>query len=135
MQRASNGYAVKDQDRVVLDTVRSYRHAMREFAGMTNLEVWYARLEVEPLLKRVRSRSSSRSRSSGPSARWRRRSTRDSMSAFSKLTQSVNGRAEIVDESPLIVPLRVLLPETEAGEWFEWLRQRVRAVPASRFRP
>ena len=33
------------------------------------------------------------------------------MSAFSKLTQPIDGRAEIVDQSPLIVPLRVLLPD------------------------
>ncbi|MBV9684036.1 MAG: DUF2252 family protein, partial [Solirubrobacterales bacterium] len=45
-----NGYGVKDQDTIVLDTVGQYRAAMREFAEMRNLEVWYARLEVEPLL-------------------------------------------------------------------------------------
>ena len=41
--------------------------------------------------------------------------TRDSMAAFSKLTQQVNGTAEIVDQSPLIVPLRVLMPGEESG--------------------
>ena len=34
----------------VLRTVRSYREAMREFAAMHNLDVWYARLDVDTLL-------------------------------------------------------------------------------------
>ena len=34
----------------VLTTVRAYREAMREFAAMRNLDVWYARLDVESLL-------------------------------------------------------------------------------------
>src|SRR5262249_53943553 len=37
-----NGYAAKDQDMVLLSTVRSYREAVRDFAAMNNLEVWYA---------------------------------------------------------------------------------------------
>src|SRR5205807_9817775 len=32
-----NDYAVKDQERVVLETVTSYREAVRTFAGMPNL--------------------------------------------------------------------------------------------------
>jgi uncharacterized protein (DUF2252 family) len=120
-----NEFAVKDQDRVVLDTVGAYRKSMREFAGMKNLEVWYASLEVEPVLRQYQSqfRPEQVKRTERALAKAQ---TRDSMSAFSKIAQRVDGRAEIVDQSPLIVPLRVLLPEAEAGEWFEWLRQRVR---------
>jgi uncharacterized protein (DUF2252 family) len=120
-----NRFAVKDQDRIVLDTVGAYRRSMREFAAMKNLEVWYARLEVEPVLRQFRSQFKPEQVKRTQRA-LAKAQTRDSMSAFSKLTQSVNGRAEIVDESPLIVPLRVLLPETEVGEWFEWLRRGIR---------
>ena len=115
-----NGYATKDQDRIVLETVAQYRNAMREFAGMANLEVWYARLEIETLLKEraaeLKARLVKRTERGLAKAR-----TRDSMSAFSKLTQQVNGRAEIVDQSPLIVPLRVLVPGAEQAQWMDWL--------------
>ena len=47
----SNDFAVKDQDQIVLDTVAAYRNAMIDFAGKGNLEVWYARLEIEKVLK------------------------------------------------------------------------------------
>jgi uncharacterized protein (DUF2252 family) len=116
-----NGYAVKDQDRVVLESVRQYRNAMREFAGQSSLDVWYARMEVEPLLQQYRAQFKARmvKRTEKTLAKAR---TRDSMSAFSKLTQVVDGQVEIVDESPLIVPLRVLAPGPEREEMLEWLR-------------
>ena len=50
-----NGFAGKDQERVVLDTVGEYRARMAEFAAMRNLDVWYTRFEVEELVPRVRS--------------------------------------------------------------------------------
>ena len=107
-----NGYGAKDQDRVVLDTVNEYRTAMRNFAGMPNLDVWYAHMEIEAVLKdfgsQIKPGQVKRTEAALAKAR-----TRDSMSAFSKLTQRVNGRAEIVDQSPLIVPLRVLLPGSD----------------------
>src|SRR5579863_1492870 len=120
-----NTYGVVDQDRIVLDTVSSYRTALREFAGMTNLAVWYARMEVEPLVERFRSQFKARmvKRTEKSLAKAR---TRDSMSAFSKLTTQVNGTAEIVDQSPLIVPLRVLAAGQEQEELLEWLRGLLR---------
>jgi uncharacterized protein (DUF2252 family) len=120
-----NSFPVKDQDRIVLDTVRAYRTAMREFAAMKNLEVWYARLEIESVVRQYQSQFKPEQVKRTERA-LAKAQTRDSMSAFSKLAQNVNGHAEIVDQSPLIVPLRVMLPEAEAGEWFEWLRQRIR---------
>ncbi len=45
-----NGFAVKDQDQIVLDTVEAYRTGMAGFAAMSNLEVWYAHLDIENTL-------------------------------------------------------------------------------------
>ncbi len=120
-----NGYSVAEQDRIVLGTVAEYRNAMREFAGMPNLAVWYSRMEVEPLIERYRTQFKPRmvKRTERTLAKAR---TRDSMSAFSKLTQQVNGTAEIVDQSPLIVPLRVLAAGDQHEELLEWLRDLLR---------
>src|SRR5450432_1721985 len=51
----NNGYAVKDQEEIVLATVESYRTAMRTFAGQGNLDVWYAHLDIETTLEDYRS--------------------------------------------------------------------------------
>ena len=47
----SNGFKAKEQDQIVLDTVGRYRTAMAEFAGMKNLDVWYAHLDIENVLQ------------------------------------------------------------------------------------
>jgi uncharacterized protein (DUF2252 family) len=125
-----NGFAAKDQDRIVLETAAQYRDAMRDFAGMTNLAVWYARLEIETLLQEraaeLKPRAVKRTEKGLAKAR-----TRDSMSAFAKLTQHVNGSVEIVDQSPLIVPMRVLVPGDEQAQWWEWLHALIRLYRTS----
>jgi uncharacterized protein (DUF2252 family) len=126
-----NSFAAKDQDKIVLDTVGQYRTAMREFAGMENLAVWYAHLEIESLLAQYASQFTHQQvkRTEATLAKAR---TKDSMSAFSKLCQPANGTVEIVDESPLIVPLRALLKDdAEAADWFERLRKLVRSFRSS----
>jgi uncharacterized protein (DUF2252 family) len=121
-----NSYRTKDQDRIVLETVAQYRTAMREFASMKNLEVWYSRLEIEELLReraeQLRARMVRRTEKGLAKAR-----TKDSMSAFSKLTRIVDGEARIVDESPLIVPVEVLAGGTaERDRIFDELRRLLR---------
>jgi uncharacterized protein (DUF2252 family) len=120
-----NDYGSKDQERIVLDTVRQYRSAMREFAGMDNLAVWYAHLEIESLLadRASRLKPATLRRSEKALAKAR---TRDSMSAFSKLTQVVDGEPRIVDQSPLIVPLGVFAPDGTHDALLEELRTLVR---------
>ena len=125
-----DGFGRKDQDRVVLDTVSRYRTAMREFAAMTNLEVWYARMEIDSVLQQFASQFSPKrvKRTEKVLAKAR---TKDSMAAFSKLCQQVNGHYEIVDESPLIVPLRVLAPGPDGEQLFEWLHRMARRFRTS----
>jgi uncharacterized protein (DUF2252 family) len=120
-----NGYRAKDQERVVLGTVARYRTAMREFAGMQNLAVWYARLEIESLLaeRAAQFKPGTVKRAEKQLAKAR---TRDSMTAFSKLTRAVDGQVQIVDQSPLIVPLAQLAPEGERDQLLETLRALVR---------
>jgi uncharacterized protein (DUF2252 family) len=124
-----NSFAAKDQDRIVIDTVAQYRNAMRGFAAMPNLAVWYANLEIDSVLREFASQYKARmvKRTERSLAKAR---TRDSLSAFSKLTERVNGRVEIVDQSPLIVPMRVLAPG-EREELMEWLHKLMRAFRQS----
>lgn len=120
-----NGYRPKDQHRIVLETVAQYRIAMREFAAMKNLEVWYARLEIEELLKERGSQLQPRAVKRTEKALAKAR-TRDSMSAFAKLTHVTDGTARIVDQSPLIVPVDVLVPQQDREMVFGQLRSLVR---------
>jgi len=120
-----NGYQTKDEDRIVLDTVARYRTAMAEFASMSDLDVWYARLEIESLVQELAPRFKQKTVQHTERALAKAR-TKDSMTAFSKLTESVNGDVRIVDQSPLIVPIEQLAPGQERDEMFEALHQLLR---------
>jgi hypothetical protein len=69
-----------------------------------------------------------RTRSSCSSAKAR---TRDSMSAFSKLTHEVDGHARIVAEPPLIVPIADLAQGSERDEMFDGLHELLRSYRAT----
>jgi uncharacterized protein (DUF2252 family) len=102
-----NNFRPKEQQQIVLETVAQYRTAMRDFAGQTNLEVWYARLEIESLLQERAAELAPRAVKQTEKTLAKARS-RDSMTAFSKLCQSSNGSVRIIDQSPLIVPIDAL---------------------------
>src|SRR3954451_372231 len=125
-----NGFATKDQEQIVLDTVGAYRTTMRDFAAMNNLDVWYARLEVEDALERFGGQFKAKQVANVEKQLAKAR-TRDSMAAFSTPTDEVNGEVRIVDQSPLIVPITKLAGENAADEIFEELRQLIRVYRAS----
>src|SRR5579863_1245736 len=89
-----NGYTIKQQERIVLATVGEYRGAMARFAGMSDLDVWYAHLDVERAMQELGSQlQPADARRTGKALAKAR--TRDSMSAFSKLTRVVDGTVRI----------------------------------------
>ena len=118
-----NGYGAKDEERIVLDTVGRYRTAMAEFASMNKLDVWYAHLDIESVVKEFSSQFKPKlvKRADKQLAKAR---TKDSMTAFSKLTEVVDGKPRIVDQSPLIVPAR----ELATGDEFERLWTTLQGV-------
>ncbi len=107
-------------------TVREYREAMRSFAGQTELEVWYARLEGPALVALARSQL-------GPKqvpnleANLAKARSKDSMKAFSKLTKVVDGEVRIVAAPPLIVPLRDLVNAEQDARMEEAIHELFRA--------
>ena len=98
-----NGYPAKQRRDIVLAAVASYRLAMRGFAAMTNLEVWYARTDVEQLRADLDSQMTMRQRKKFDEGVAKAR-TRDSMRAVAKLTRMVDGRPQILSDPPLLVP-------------------------------
>ena len=120
-----NGFGAKDQDRIVLDTVGQYRTAIADFAGMKDLDVWYSHLDIETLLKEYAAQFKPKmvKRTENTLAKAR---TKDSMTAFSKLTEVVDGKVRIVDQSPEIVPIEQLAAGDDRDEMFEALRQLMR---------
>jgi uncharacterized protein (DUF2252 family) len=104
------GFSGPDRRRAVEAAVRSYRSAMREFAGRTNLEVWYAHAAAEDMLRRYRSRLAGSGRRRIGHVLLRAR-TRDNLGAMSRFAASVDGVPRIVADPPLVVPVEQLYPD------------------------
>jgi uncharacterized protein (DUF2252 family) len=98
----------------VLTTVRSYREAMRAFAPLPTLQVWYARLDAAAVLESVGERVDRRARTAF-ALRIEKARAKDHRRAFSKLTVVVDGRPRIISDPPLITPIEELLPGAQAG--------------------
>ena len=103
------GFSDTERRAIVLATVRSYREAMAAFASMRNLELWYSHLPVEQAF-RTFARGVDPKRLKRLGADVAKARTKDSMHAFEKLTQVVNGESRIISDPPLIVPIDELLP-------------------------
>ena len=115
------GFGQKKRRIATLAASRSYRLAMRNFAKMPTLDVWYARMEVDEIVQRwgreVRAKQLDRIERD-----FAKHGGKDNLRALYKLTEVVDGERRIISDPPLIVPLEELVPE--AGR-----KARSEAVP------
>jgi uncharacterized protein (DUF2252 family) len=114
-----NGLRRKQREAALLSVTGTYRESMREFACQGNLEVWYARLDVEAALAEVEDedpKAVKRARKGVAKAR-----AKDSLRALERLTHVVDGEVRFRSEPPLLVPAEELSPEGGSGELREVL--------------
>ncbi|MEU3465920.1 DUF2252 domain-containing protein [Streptomyces sp. NPDC006733] len=119
-----NGFSSAESAAIVAATVRSYRERMREFAGMRTLDVWYARADAEMLQVLASGRLAKRGRSQVSKALAKAR-TRDSLQAFGKLTELVDGERRIASQPPMITRAAELLPDLERHELEDMIRELI----------
>ena len=122
-----NGFPGKQRQRIVLAAVARYREAMREFAAMANLGVWYARADIEELREQFSGALTPRQRRRVDRGMARAR-TRDSMQELSKLTEMRNGSPWIIADPPLIVPIGDLVTGEDGRAVIEQRLQRLLAA-------
>ena len=104
-----NGFPDKQRREAVTGAVARYRMAMREFASMTNTDVWYAHADVTELRAQFDTQLRARQRKELDKG-LAKAYTRDSMQELVKLTRMVDGRPRIISDPPLLVPFDELLP-------------------------
>jgi hypothetical protein len=98
--RGFGGRARRD---AVRGTARAYRKAMRRFAAMRTIDVWYARLDEEQVSQHL-----SRSRREDLDKALAKARRKDSLRALAKLTYDAGGEPRIVSDPPLVVPIEEL---------------------------
>ncbi len=111
-----NGLVPKQRRDIVAAAVSRYRMAMREFAAMTNLDVWYAHADMTEVRAQLDTQLRARQRKYLDQS-LAKAHTRDSLQELAKLTRIVDGRPRIISDPPLLVPIDELVPaETERAD-------------------
>jgi len=110
-----NGFTAAERRKFLLAGARAYRTGIARFAGMPNMAVWYAHLDVEVLLEQLRPQLEAKRVKTVESSLAKAR-TRDSVQAFAKFATEVDGEPRIVSDPPLIVPIEELLPDDDRRE-------------------
>jgi uncharacterized protein (DUF2252 family) len=113
----NNAFRPSDIDDATRACAASYREAMAQFAGRPTMQVWYDRFSERDLTSFIRAAAlrqmgrtgkkvatttvMKRAKKSTEKAR-----TRDSLQALSKLAEYVDGAYRIVNQPPIIMPLK-----------------------------
>jgi uncharacterized protein (DUF2252 family) len=148
----NNGFTKADIRASTLASVAAYREAMAGFAQMRTMDVWYARLDEDQVMKAVRASRDEAAKAGGgkkgkarKDAKLAKRAaktaertrlkahTRDSIHALSKLGEVVDGRYRIISQPPIIIPERDLADRygLSAEETARGIRDQFRAYRAT----
>ncbi len=127
------GFRRSECSAAVLGAVGAYRQAVRQFAAMGDLAVWYSRLDARAMLDRLRAEHDSKLAKSLEHVVAKARSN-DGRRALASLTRVVDGEPRFVSEPPLLVPLGSLAEgEAEADDWISAIFEAYsRSLPRDR---
>jgi uncharacterized protein (DUF2252 family) len=93
-----NGFATDDCRHIAEQAAASYRTQMRAFAGMTDQEVFYSRLNASAVLRTIDSAQERRQ----TRKTFKADTQRTSLQAYDKLCTTVDGKVRISDDPPLV---------------------------------
>ena len=119
------GFDDKQREAVNLAVGRGYRQAITRFAEMRNLDLWYSRIDVEELIAQAQQVGTAEQikRAEKNLAKTR---TKDSLKAFGKLTEVVDGELRIVSDPPVITPVEEVVGEDNLHRIEELFRVVIR---------
>src|SRR5271166_6201352 len=109
-------FTAKEARSAALNVGAMYREEMNRLAGMSTLDVWYSRIDVEALLADLQATAGSTDskadkRMAAQTAKTLTKArAHDTLQALDKLTQVIDGNRRIVSDPPLIAPIEDLFP-------------------------
>jgi uncharacterized protein (DUF2252 family) len=148
----NNGFSKADTRASTLASAAAYREAMAGFAQMRTMDIWYARLDEDQVMRAIRaSRAEAGKAGDGKKGKARKDAklvkkgaktaermrlkarTRDSLQALSKLGEVVDGRYRIISQPPIVIPERDLadMYGLSAEETARGIRDQFRAYRAT----
>jgi hypothetical protein len=110
---------------IVVGGVRSYQDAIRLYAGIDNLAVWYERLDLDAITKRWGS-DVGKQVVKQTQQNVAKAESKDQMKARAKLTKVVDGELRFISDPPLLVPARELLGDVAGHEVEDLIHDTIR---------
>jgi uncharacterized protein (DUF2252 family) len=120
------GFDAKQRRSINRAVARSYREAIRAFAEMSNLELWYSRIDVEDIAA-VAARTGTRQQRKRFKRNLAKAQSKDSLKAFAKLTEIIDGEPRIASDPPLITPIEEIGSGADKDELEEFVRDVIRS--------
>ena len=117
------GFSDAEREAVVLAGAGEYRQRMRDLAGLTNLDLWYLRLDMSALLDRFSDELTKKRRKTLDRA-VAKAEAKNRMRALSRLTRRVDGELRLISDPPLIVPIE----DVAASQGAEFDERDLKAV-------
>ena len=122
----SRDFPAKTGRKLVINSMSAYREAMHEFAKMSNLEVWYSRLDMASVAQRWGSEVSSEALAAFQKTATKAES-KDQLKARVKLTEVVDGELRFRSDPPLLVRVSELSGDTDAGQLQDMIHDGLRS--------
>jgi uncharacterized protein (DUF2252 family) len=150
----NNGFSPADTRASTIAPVRAYREAMAEFTQMRTMDIWYAGLAEDELMRAIHGMAA-QAKAKGKKGKNQKKGkaeeklarqaaetaektrekahARDSLQALSKLGELAGGKYQIISQPPVIVPERDLAATygLSAGEAGQAIREQFRAYRAT----
>ena len=114
----------KERERIVRESVGAYRQAMNGFAGMSNLDVFYARMDRERIVA-LAGRIGREDMVEQLERNTQKARKKNSLRALRKLTKVEDGRRRFDSAPPLLVPVHELAPDGAADALMQGIRELI----------
>ncbi len=124
------GFDDRERATVVRAAAAAYRNAMRRFAVLSNLQVWYSRMTATDIRERWEKDVTKKTRRQFD-RQIQKAMAKDSARAASKLVRVVDGQPRIISDPPLLVPIGDLLKSDEAVAFDVLVQTTLRAYRSS----
>ena len=120
------GFDANERRKINRTVTRAYREWIRHFAEMGNLDLWYARIDLDEI-EAVAAKKASGAQLKRFERNVAKARSKTSLKAFAKLTEVVDGEPRIVSDPPLIVPIEEVASGADKAEIEEFVHGAIRS--------
>jgi uncharacterized protein (DUF2252 family) len=107
-----------------------YRESMAQFAQMSTLDLWYARLDTDTIIRKLEE-DSRRQDAKSVAAGVAKATRKNNLRALERLTQTVDGEPRILSQPPLLVPAAELLQGEQLSRFNDTIHEFLRSYALS----